>query len=171
MVAHAPFRWERATRRALESELEGELGGYDAVFAMENLYPFAGQYFSSAITPEDLLPYRHVVFDTSHFAVSGIDLFAAWDALADRVVHLHVSDNFGNGRDSHAPIGAGVLPLQEFLAHVGASGYAGAITLELDLRAHLEDRQTLVAFLAGEREKVQRYLTGDVRQEPAGLPS
>ncbi len=164
MVAHAPFRWERRARDWLAREVDEEAAGYGAAFAMENLFPVAGQAFSSVITPEQLRPFRHVVFDTSHFAVAGVDLFTAWEALADRVVHLHLSDNLGNGRDSHAPVGEGVLPLEAFLAHVGRSGYAGSVTLELDCRAHLGTRQDLVGFLAHERTKVEALLAGHARQ-------
>jgi sugar phosphate isomerase/epimerase len=112
------------------------------------------------VTPADLAPYTHVVFDTSHFAVAGVDLFEAWDALEGRVVHLHVSDNFGNGKDSHAPVGSGVLPLEEFLQRVGSSAYRGTITLELDCRAYLDTRDSLVSFLARERAKVEALLAG-----------
>jgi sugar phosphate isomerase/epimerase len=72
-----------------------------------------------------------------------------------------VSDNFGNGKDSHAPIGSGVLPLEAFLAHVGASGYRGTVTLELDCRPYLDTRESLVAFLARERVKAQALLAGE----------
>jgi sugar phosphate isomerase/epimerase len=162
LVAHAPFRWERAARRWLAAgEVEGEAAETGVTFAMENLFPVGGRAFSTVVTPEDLEPYAHVVFDTSHFGVAGIDLFAAWDALAGRVAHLHVSDNFGNGRDSHAPIGSGVLPLEAFLAHVGASGYAGTVTLELDCRPYLDTRESIVSFLARERAKVEALLAGD----------
>lgn len=170
MVAHAPYRWEGKARRWLESAVHEEAARLGTSFAMENLFPVAGRNFSCAVTPEELMAYPNVVFDTSHFAVSGIDLFSAWDTLRDRVCHLHLSDNLGNGRDSHAPLGTGVLPLERFLGHVGASGYSGTITLELDLRAHLDDRDTLVAFLAAERGKAERYLAGDPHQEPAVMP-
>ena len=164
MVAHAPFRWERKARGWLPEadDLAADLGPR---FAMENLFPVRGRNYYSAITPEELTAFRHVVFDTSHFAVAGIDLFDAWDALHDRVVHLHVSDNQGQGKDDHAPIGEGALPLEAFLAQVGASGFAGTVTLELDCRPHLETRERLVAFLAGERCKAERLLAGHV--EPA----
>ncbi|HVL98005.1 MAG TPA: sugar phosphate isomerase/epimerase [Egibacteraceae bacterium] len=160
LVAHAPFRWERRARGWLAAEADAEADDYGPAFAMENLFPVAGRAFSSVITPEDLTRFRSVVFDTSHFAVARVDLFEAWDALADRVVHLHVSDNFGNGKDSHAPIGSGVLPLERFLAHVGRSGYVGAITLELDCRAYLDTRDSLVGFLARERVKAEVLLAG-----------
>jgi sugar phosphate isomerase/epimerase len=162
LVAHAPFRWERKAKRWVVEEVNAEAAEHGPVFAMENLFPVGGRAFSACITAEELLPFERVVFDTSHFGVSGIDLFEAWDALGDRVAHLHVSDNFGNGKDSHAPIGAGILPIDRFLAHVGSSGYQGAITLELDCRAYLDSRESLVAFLRTQREKAERMLAGDL---------
>jgi sugar phosphate isomerase/epimerase len=162
MVAHAPLRWERKGRGWLASgEMDDEASELGVAFAMENLYPVLGRNISTVVTTEDMAEFAHVVFDTSHFGVAGIDLFEAWDALSDRVAHLHVSDNFGNGKDSHAPIGSGVLPLEAFLAHVGASGYTGTITLELDVRAYLDTRESLVAFLARERVKAESLLQGE----------
>jgi sugar phosphate isomerase/epimerase len=162
MVAHAPLRWERGGRAWIASgEMDAEAAEHGVRFAMENLYPVLGRSISTVVTPEDFAPFDSIVFDTSHFAVAGIDIFEAWQALSDRVVHLHVSDNFGNGKDSHAPIGSGVLPLEEFLATVGASGYAGTITLELDVRAYLDTRESFVAFLARERVKAEALLRGE----------
>lgn len=162
MVAHAPFRWELGARAWLaEGGAEEHGDEFGVSFAMENLFPVGGRTFSSVVTPEQLAPFRHVVFDTSHFGVAGVDLFDAWDVLGDRCVHLHVSDNFGTGKDSHAPIGAGVLPLGAFLGHIGRSGYSGTITLEVDCRAHVDSRERLVRFLANEREKVQALLAGE----------
>lgn len=162
MVAHAPLRWERAALSWALQHASAEAARYGVRFAMENLFPVFGMHFSSVVTPDDLSPFDHVVFDTSHFAVARVDLFEAWHRLRDRVVHLHVSDNFGNGKDSHAPIGSGVLPLPTFLAHVGRSGYSETITLEVDVRAFADDRRSLVTFLSEERRKVERYLAGDI---------
>ena len=164
MVAHAPFRWERAARGWITAEVNDEAAAHGTTFAMENLYPVAGRAFSSVVTPAELAPFPHVVFDTSHFAVAEIDLFEAWAAVRDQVSHLHVSDNFGNGKDSHAPIGAGVLPLEDFLAEVGSSGYTGTITLELDCRAYLDSREELVDFLRRERLKAEALLAGSTPQ-------
>ena len=169
MVAHAPFRWERAARGWVLAEVDAEAEEAGTSFAMENLYPVAGRAFSSVVTPAELSAFKNVVFDTSHFGVANIDLFEAWDAVKDRVSHLHVSDNFGNGKDSHAPIGSGVLPLEDFLGEVGASGYAGTITLELDCRAYLDSRKELVTFLERERRKAEQLLAG-VAMEPASAP-
>ena len=168
MVAHAPFRWERAARGWVTDEVNVEAAEHNTTFAMENLFPVAGRAFSSVVTPAELSVFEHVVFDTSHFGVAEIDLFEAWDAVKDKVVHLHVSDNFGNGKDSHAPIGSGVLPLTDFLAEVGSSDYQGTITLELDCRAYLDSRDELVSFLRREREKAEALLAGvELEPEPA----
>lgn len=162
MVAHAPFRWERRARDWSRAEADGEAAELGVTFAMENLFPVRGMSFSCVVTPEQLAPFSHVVFDTSHFGVAGVDLFEAWEKLRDKVVHLHVSDNFGNGKDSHAPIGTGVLPLEGFLAHVGASGWSGTVTLELDCRSYLDSRESLVSFLGAERVKAERLLAGEL---------
>lgn len=169
MVAHAPFGFEFGARRWLADQARGEFEQFPARFGMENLFPVWGRNVSTAVEPADLVPHRHVVFDTSHFAVAGVDLFEAWDLLHDRVAHLHISDNMGQGRDSHAPVGAGVLPLDRFLPHVQRSGWTGTATLELDVREHLEDRETLVRFLARQRRIVTRMLADEPADSSAGL--
>jgi sugar phosphate isomerase/epimerase len=161
LVAHAPLRWERGAEQWARVQAADEAAEHGVRFAMENLYPVWGMHFSSVVVPEDLAGFRHVVFDTSHFAVTGTDLFAAWHALRDRVTHLHLSNNLGTGRDTHAPLETGVLPMRRFMAHVGRSGYDGTITLELDVRAHIDDRTRLVAFLRSQRELAQRWLAGE----------
>jgi sugar phosphate isomerase/epimerase len=162
LVAHAPLRWERAHTDWARDEATAEAAEQNVRFAMENLYPVWGMHFSSMVLPEELATFEHVVFDTSHFAVTGIDLFKAWHALSDRVTHLHVSNNLGNGKDSHAPLESGTLPIDRFLAHVGRSGYTGTITLELDVRPHVERRDELVRFLSNERQTAERWLSGDL---------
>ncbi|HUH06918.1 MAG TPA: sugar phosphate isomerase/epimerase [Egibacteraceae bacterium] len=158
LVAHAPMRWERGHRGWLAREAAGEAAAYGPRLGVENLFPVGGLALSSVITAAQLAAFPHVVFDTSHFGVAGIDLLSAWDALGERVAHIHLSDNLGGGRDSHAPIGAGTLPLEAFCARVAASGYDGTVTLELDCRRYLNDRTALVGFLSAQRRRAQRML-------------
>ncbi|MGI9017575.1 MAG: sugar phosphate isomerase/epimerase family protein [Euzebya sp.] len=162
MVAHAPFRWERKGRRWIEEEVEELQQQTGVMFGMENLFPVAGRAFSSVISIAEMDAYDHLVMDTSHCAVAEIDLFDMWRALSHKIVHLHVADNFGNGKDSHGSIGSGILPLGDFLAEVGSSGWNGTITLELDCRAYLDTRASLVQFLSCERAKVEAGLAGEL---------
>jgi sugar phosphate isomerase/epimerase len=81
---------------------------------------------------EDLGTFDSLVFDTSHFAISHTDLFAAWDRLGPRVKHIHLSNNYLKGFDDHELPQAGNLPLDRFLNRIAADGYDGIITLELN---------------------------------------
>src|ERR671923_185977 len=97
--------------------------------------------------PSELTRWPALTLDTSHLAAAGGDLMMAWDDLADRVVHLHVSNNDGRGRDTHGLLDRGVLPVPEFLEEVGAAGFGGAVTLELDVRTWADDRPALLEVL------------------------
>jgi sugar phosphate isomerase/epimerase len=101
-----------------------------------------------------------VTLDLSHLAASGVDLDHAWDELADRVVHVHASNNAGDGRDDHAPLDRGILRVDRFLERVRADGYRGAVTLELDVRPWADDRAALLRVLRENRELASRALGG-----------
>lgn len=175
MIVHPPFRWQRNFHRWLIEDGEDEAAGSGTRVGVENLYPVhvagRGVRFHRYTEPEHLRPFPHVVLDTSHFGVAGVDINDAYDALRGQAVHLHVSDNRGGGRDSHAPLGHGRLPLASFLHHVAADpSFAGSITLELDCRRYLDDRVALVGYLRQEREKAQALLDGAGAEEVLGRP-
>ena len=71
---------------------------------------------------------------------------------------VHLSDNAGKGWDSHLPPGEGVLPLDAFLDDLTASDYAGAVSLEVDLRRHLSDPEQLRSIMVSMRERLERRL-------------
>ena len=75
-----------------------------------------------------------------------------------RIRHVHLSDNAGRGWDSHLPPGDGVLPLDAFLDDLVASDYAGAVSLEVDLRRHLADPEQLRSIMVSMRERLERRL-------------
>jgi len=52
-------------------------------------------------------------------------------AFRDRLVHVHLSDNFGKGEDLHLPLGAGTINWQKIISLLKKSGYDGTITLEV----------------------------------------
>jgi len=53
------------------------------------------------------------------------------DSFRDRLVHVHVSDNFGKKEDLHLPLGAGTIPWKKIISRLKKSGYDGTITLEV----------------------------------------
>jgi sugar phosphate isomerase/epimerase len=82
--------------------------------------------------PEHLTGVGEVTLDTSHAGASKVDLLRAHSVLATQLRHVHLSDsNLEAGRDEHRLPGKGRLPLRPFLAALGASGYPGAVSLEL----------------------------------------
>lgn len=183
MIVHPPFRWQRAFHRWLLHEGDGEAAEVGTRVGVENLYPVQvagrGVRFHRYTEPDHLQPFPHVVLDTSHFGVTEVDITAAYRQLRDRAVHLHVSDNRGGGRDSHAPLGHGLLPLAGFLHAVAddvarGRGRAGvgdtSITLELDCQRYLDDRAALVGYLRQERQKCEALLGGAPAEEVLGRP-
>jgi sugar phosphate isomerase/epimerase len=183
MIVHPPFRWQRDFHRWLTDGADDEAASVATRVGVENLYPVtvAGRpvRFHRYTEPEHLAPFHHVVLDTSHFGVAEVDINEAYATLRDQVVHLHVSDNRGGGRDSHAPLGHGRLPLGSFLRTVGHDELSGvgrvgngdaSITLELDCRRYLDDRSALVGYLRQERQKCLALLAGALPEEVLGRP-
>lgn len=174
MIVHPPYRWQRRFHSWLLEEADDEAEELGTRVGVENLYPvpLAGRSlrFHRYTDPGHLTPFRNLVLDTSHFGVADVDIVEAWDALGAAAAHLHVSDNRGQGRDSHAPLGQGVLPVGEFLSRVAADGYDGEITLELDCRRYLDDRAALVGYLRQEREKALALLAGEPAEAVLGRP-
>ncbi len=108
---------------------------------------------------DELEGFPDVTLDTSHLAVSGIDPVEAAARLGDRLAHVHLSNNAGKGWDSHLPLDEGVLDLGPFLEALAARGFRGAISLEIDLRDHLDDDQALRGILSRNRDLCEAGLT------------
>ncbi len=135
VVAHPPppgrplERWKAGPLR--EAREQG------VVVAVENMpRSRAGGLFrvrrKSCYLPEHLAEVGDVTLDTSHAGASKVDILRAHSVLATQLCHVHLSDsNLEAGRDEHRLPGKGRLPLKPLLAALGASGYAGAVCLEL----------------------------------------
>lgn len=52
-------------------------------------------------------------------------------AFRDRLVHVHLSDNFGKSEDLHLPLGAGSIQWKKVIPLLKNSGYDGTMTLEV----------------------------------------
>ena len=72
------------------------------------------------------IPGLMCTFDTGNFVTHNDDLFQAWDALKDRVVHIHCKDR-GEGVVS---FGGGHLPCADILKKMKEDGYDGHGAIE-----------------------------------------
>lgn len=158
VIVHPPFRWQQPFRRWLADDAGAVGAAHGLRVAVENLYPIplgaVTPRLHTATEPVHLAEHRHVVLDTSHLAVTGIDLGAAWEHVGASTAHLHVSDHDGGWGDRHLLIGDGVLPLDRLLGRVGRDVAAPSVTLELHLRRGLlDDRALLVRTLREQRER------------------
>jgi sugar phosphate isomerase/epimerase len=162
VVMHPPYRWQRAYRRWLEDELPALEDRTGVTVAMENMFPVhVGTrpiMFHSHQDLDELDGLPHLVLDTSHAAVAKHDLVGVRQRFAERLRHVHLSDNAGKGWDSHLPPGEGVLPLDDFLDELVGSGYTGSISLEVDLRRYLTEPERLRGILVSMRERAESRL-------------
>jgi sugar phosphate isomerase/epimerase len=112
---------------------------------------------------------HHVCLDTSHLAVSREDILDGYAILAPKLVHVHLSDNAGDGRDGHLALEQGVLPIDRFLDELHRTGYSGVISLELSVRRYLQKPEDLVEMLRQNRGYVEKRLRGESKVNK-GLP-
>lgn len=163
VVVHPPYRWQRSYRRWLEERIERLSGEEGVAVAVENMFPIrlAGGRTVTLHAGQEIQTWErfpHVVLDTSHAAVAGLDVVATAARLGERLAHVHLSNNAGRGWDSHLPVDEGVLPLDDLLEELASSAFAGTITLELDLRQHLGDRAALRDVLARNLDRCRSRL-------------
>jgi sugar phosphate isomerase/epimerase len=157
VVVHPPYRWQARYRLWLQEQLPALATTTSVRVAVENMFPVRVRgrkvaAFHALRTLEDLEGFEHVVLDTSHAAVTGLDLLEALGTLEGRLTHIHLSDNAGKGWDSHLPLTEGVLPLDRFLDALAARRYSGTVSLEIDLRRHASDPEALRRTLVANRE-------------------
>lgn len=174
VVVHPPFRWQREYRGWLEERLAGLEERTGVTVALENMFPLgrtedrSGFALHSNADIHELDGVEHLVLDTSHAAVARHDLVALRRSFGSRLRHVHLSDNAGRGWDSHLPPGQGVLPLDGFLRDLVASGYSGAISLEVDLRRYQADPAALRNVMVDMRQRCETALLveGSVTDAP-----
>ncbi|HWC13890.1 MAG TPA: sugar phosphate isomerase/epimerase family protein [Actinomycetota bacterium] len=173
-VVHPPFLWERAYARWVEEECAAVSESSGVAVAVETMYPMwvAGRRMRAYrwLDPAALARAAPLVaMDTSHLTVARHDILDAYQVLAPKLVHIHLSQNAGDGRDGHLELEQGILPLDRFLAEVGRSRYAGVISLELSLRRYLERPKELVKMLRRSKELVEAKVAPRQRRTK-GMP-
>ena len=163
VVVHPPFRWQREYARGFETGLAKMADETNVVFAVENMYPLhAGSTEVAGYAPHwdpTRLDVENVTLDLSHTAASGSDAMAMAVDLGSRLAHVHLADGTGNPAgpipDEHLVPGRGGQPCASFLHRLNATGYSGAVVVEVKTnRAPTEaDRLTdLVESLAFARK-------------------
>lgn len=138
VVVHPPFRWQREYARDFVTGIERMAGETAVRFAVENMFPLRAG--GRAVTPyaPDWSPvdeeYRDVTLDLSHASVSQSDALEMFDALGDRLAHLHLADGVGTARDEHLVPGRGAQPCAQILERLAVSGYPGLVVVEVNTR-------------------------------------
>jgi sugar phosphate isomerase/epimerase len=156
VIVHPAYRWQFGFSQWLERDATEFGGSNEVTVAVENMFPVwvRGRSFGfhRSMGIEDMKRFDAVTLDTSHLAVTGIDVIKAFDELSDRIVHIHLSNNLGTGRDTHSPLTQGVLPIGSLLERIAGAGYSGTITLELDVREWAGKPAQLASFLRDQRD-------------------
>jgi sugar phosphate isomerase/epimerase len=174
MIVHPPYLWERDYARWLDREARDFCSASGVTVAVETMYPrwVAGRRLRAYrwLDPQALFDAcPTVALDTSHVTVARKDILESYEVLKDKLVHIHLSDNAGDGRDGHLELEQGILPIERFLGDLRRTGYLGAVSLELSLRRYVGDRRGLVEMLRRNREYVEKNLSHDTKIQK-GMP-
>jgi sugar phosphate isomerase/epimerase len=126
LVVHPPFLWERAYASWITESAVASFEETGVAVVVETMYPkwVAGRKLRGYrwLEPAELVdaaPY--VAIDTSHLTVARKDILVSLETLAPRLVHVHLSDNAGDGKDGHLELGRGILPLRRFIGELRRS--------------------------------------------------
>jgi len=156
VVVHPAYRWQFGFNSWLEKDITEFNKSEGLTVAVENMFPVwvrgRGFTFHRSLGVEDMKKFPAITLDTSHLAVSGIDIIRAFEELQERIVHIHLSNNLGTGRDTHSLLTQGVLPIGSLLKRIAGAGYTGTITLELDVREWASKPAQLASVLREQRE-------------------
>jgi sugar phosphate isomerase/epimerase len=175
IVLHPPYLWQPRYAMWLIHELEDFLQEGGPQITMENMYPVhmgaRRMRFHRFGHLHGLERFEHVTLDTSHLAVSEENIVDAYRRLAGRVVHVHLSDNRGKGRDSHAPLGRGVLPIEDFVRTLDGPALR-SIALEIEPGPQVQGSDELERLFGESLDLVRRNLpTPTPAPAPAPGPS
>lgn len=162
VVTHPSFVWQRDFSQKLLGQIESLNSAHQVQIAVENMYPLRarGRSVSTYAPTWDVrqIDTEHVVFDTSHASVAGIDILEHWAVIAPRVRHLHLSDATGRALDEHLLLGLGTLPLTPLLQIVAKHPTPIDIVVEANTSG-LRTFETRLTALQGAVEYVRAGLS------------
>jgi sugar phosphate isomerase/epimerase len=138
VVLHPPFRWQREYVRTFVSGVRRMAAETEVRLAVENIYPLRarGRVFSTYAPTWDptQLDLPYFTLDTSHTAVSRSDALAMAERMGEGLIHVHLADGSGIGRDEHLIPGRGNQPCGELLERLAGRGYSDAVIVEVSTR-------------------------------------
>jgi len=175
VVVHPPFRWQREYVRGFEQGLAAMATETDVIFAVENMYPLrAGGSEMVPYAPHwdpTALDVTHVTLDLSHTAASGSDALAMAAELGGRLAHVHLADGTGMPSgpvpDEHLVPGRGSQPCAELLGRLLATGYQGAVVVEVKT-TRAPTKEVRIADLAESLAFARRHLALPAGQASRG---
>jgi sugar phosphate isomerase/epimerase len=139
VVVHPPFAWQREYARDFTAGLVRLRESYPSVkFAVENMYPVR-------VGRRQIVPYapgwdpttagfEHFTLDLSHCAAARGDALEMADRMGRGLVHVHLGDGTGEGRDEHLVPGRGTQPCGPLLSSLGGRGFTGSVAVEVATR-------------------------------------
>ena len=152
VVVHPPFRWQKDYAAGFVEGIASLEARTGIAFAVENMYPWRA---SSRRGMEMYLPgwdpseesYAHTTIDLSHAAIARTSVIDMADRLGDRLRHIHLTDGSGSAKDEHLVPGRGAMGAEEFLRHLGRTGFSGHVVLEINTRrcANRDEREADLA--------------------------
>lgn len=117
---------------------------YGVVLAQENVNAFRSQ------SPEFVAKMRHAlgnnvsfVFDVKQTVRAGYDVHEMIDAMADRIVNVHINDNDGE-HDCMLP-GCGTMDYAKMVSHLKEYGYNGHYLIEVYKKDFTDNAQLIDA--------------------------
>jgi sugar phosphate isomerase/epimerase len=139
VVVHPPFRWQKEYAAGFVDGIAALEESTGLAFAVENMYPWRA---SARRGVEMYLPgwdpstetYANTTIDLSHAAIAQTSPVEMAQRLGDRLRHIHLTDGSGSPRDEHLVPGRGAMDAAGFLRHLGRSGFAGHLVLEINTR-------------------------------------
>lgn len=167
----------RAKKVVLHPSMVGGMGAFVPATAKGHAFEFFAQIVADAeelqmtvclenmfprnrigVTPEDLgeiftaFPSLRLTLDTGHAHIDDRDdrLMQLVERFADRLGHLHFSDNRGK-RDDHLAVGRGTVNFKELVRRLKKIGYDDTLTLEIfeqDRQLLVDSRRTVMTMFA-----------------------
>lgn len=138
VVVHPPFRWQREYARRFLAGIDKLSAGTGVRVAVENMFPLRTALLPvTGYAPHwDLRKFStpYTTLDVSHAGVAGQSAPELARDLGERLVHVHLADSLGSGKDEHLIPGRGRQACAELLRDLGRSGFSGHVCVEVNTR-------------------------------------